>query len=125
MSIVFGFLLILTPLWVYLFSYSNNLNYQISINYAQDLVDSVRDAAEFVYTQGSPATMPLRVHVPSNTVDINSTGNIISVFVDTPAGISEVYTDTNFNITMSIPILEGEYLLRVKAEGGYVNVSLY
>ncbi len=125
MSIVFGFLLILTPLWVYLFNYSNGLGYQISINYAQDFVDGVRDAAEFVYTQGSPATIPLRIHVPSNVVNINSTGSTLSVYVSTPAGVSEIFSDTNFNITISVPISKGEYLLKIKAEGGYVNVSLY
>jgi hypothetical protein len=125
MSIVFGFLLILTPLWVYLFNYSNSLNYQITLNYAQDIVDSIRDASEFVYTQGSPATIPLRVHIPSHVLAINSTEGMVSIFLDMPAGVSEVYSEMSFNVTVSVPIQEGEYLLRIKAEEGYVNVSLY
>ena len=124
-SIVFGFLLLMTPLWVYIYSYSNSLNYQVAINYAQDLVDSVKDAAEFVYSQGEPATIPLRVHVPPYVQSINSSNGIISVYLNLPSGVSEIFSETNVNVSLSIPYSQGEYVLRVRAQEGYVNVSLY
>ncbi len=121
--LVSAILFVLVPLWSYFLSYYNSAKEEISLSYARDLVDSVRDMADFVHAQGGPAKVLLKVHVPNNVLSINLTENRVSVFLSLSSGITEIYAESRANLTGYVPTSPGDYLLSLEAMEGYVNVT--
>jgi len=118
------FLVFLTPVWIYAYRYTSSLKQQIAIDYAQELVNTIGDLSDFVYSQGKPAAMTFEGAVPDHVSTANINGSLIIMTLNISAGITDIFKVCNSNVTGTIPTERGNYVFLIKAERGYVNVSV-
>jgi len=118
------FLLFLTPVWIYSFKYTNNMKLQLATDYAQELVDTIGDLSDFVYSQGSPAAMTFEGVVPDYVYSTSINGSLIVISLNMSSGLKDVYSMCNSNVTGHIPLQRGKYIFLIKADRGFVNVTV-
>lgn len=130
MVIVALSLAILVPTLLYVEQTKSNVESELKLNYAQQAVNEMRDAADLAYAQGPPAQFYVEVLVPAGVNSVSIRGNIISVYLDTSHGLSEVYAHTAGNVTGSLQSFsqfQGPRRVLVKAEqnysGYFVNIT--
>ncbi|MCW1296417.1 MAG: hypothetical protein OH319_01915 [Candidatus Parvarchaeota archaeon] len=117
-------LLLLVPIWIYLMLSRIQLQDDLSISYAKDAVNRIKDAADLVYIQGSPARVKVNIYIPENVHSINFTDRTIIIKLRTSAGLVDIHAETLANITGQLPVQSGYYEVIVKSEVGYVNVTI-
>ena len=121
--IVSTVLLMLYPFWITLFESIGSQQEELRISYARSAVERVREAANLVHIQGEPAQVSVRVYIPEGVENSTMEGDTLVLKVRTRAGLTDVVAFSNGNLTGEMPIEAGHYTLKIKAEGGLVNVT--
>jgi uncharacterized protein (UPF0333 family) len=117
-------LALVTPIWIYVTSFEGRSAEQLSLSYAQVAVDRLADSADLVYSQGPPARLRLKVHVPSGIEEVNITQRTAIFRMSFGSGTTDVYAVSQSDLQGSLPAREGNYWVDVEAFDGYVNISL-
>jgi hypothetical protein len=117
-------LMVLTPYILYLYSASLQYQEQNSLTIASESVKKIGEACDWVYLQGEPAKLTLKILIPKNVENITFLNKTIVWRVRTSAGLSDVYYNCLANVTGYLPNREGEYLVSVEALRGGVNISV-
>jgi hypothetical protein len=117
-------LMVLIPYILYLYSASLQYQEQNSLTIASESVKKIGEACDWVYLQGEPAKLTLKIVVPKNVENITFLNKTIVWKVKTSAGLSDVYYNCLANVTGSLPNREGEYLVSVEALKGGVKISV-
>ena len=124
MILISVILLLLVPIWLYLMLSRTQIQDDLSISYANDAVNRIKDAADLVYIQGSPARVKISVYIPDNVQAIEFLNNTVIIHLRTSAGIVDIHAESLARLNGSLPIQSGYYYVLVKAEQGYVNVTV-
>ena len=117
-------LMVLIPYILYLYSASQQYQEQSSLTIASESVKKIGEACDWVYLQGEPAKLTLKIVVTKNVEKITFLNKTIVWKVRTSAGVSDVYYNCLANVTGYLPSREGEYLVSVEALKGGVNISV-
>ncbi len=86
-------------------------------------IDQVLDASETVYKQGTGATTQVKVKIPANVETSRITGGVVGYTLDEKGKNSTIVKETTIPINGSLPTNEGTYLLTVRSEKDFVNIS--
>ena len=117
-------LMVLIPYILYLYSASLQYQEQNSLTIASESVKKIGEACDWVYLQGEPAKLTLKIVVTKNVENITFLNKTIVWKVRTSAGVSDVYYNCLANVTGYLPNRDGEYLVSVEALKGGVNISV-
>jgi len=117
-------LLILLPLSFYVNQLLMGYRDDTKISMARDAVKKLGESADWVYSQGPPARLSVKVYVPEGVEQTSLDNKIILLRVRTSAGITDVYYETVPSLNGSIPIENGYYSISLTAYGNYVNISV-
>ena len=117
-------LMVLIPYILYLYSASLQYQEQNSLTISSESVKKIGEACDWVYLQGEPAKLTLKILIPKNVENITFLNKTIVWKVRTSAGLSDVYYNCLANVTGYLPNREGEYLVSVEALKGGVNISV-
>jgi hypothetical protein len=117
-------LMVLIPYILYLYSASQQYQEQNSLTIASENVKKIGEACDWVYLQGEPAKLTLKILIPKNVENITFLNKTIVWKVKTSAGLSDVYYNCLANVTGYLPNREGEYLVSVEALKGGVIISV-
>jgi uncharacterized protein (UPF0333 family) len=117
-------LMVLIPYILYLYSASLQYQEQNSLTIASESVKKIGEACDWVYLQGEPAKLTLKILIPKNVENITFLNKTIVWKVRTSAGLSDVYYNCLANVTGYLPNREGEYLVSVEALKGGVKISV-
>jgi len=117
-------LMVLIPYILYLYSASLQYQEQNSLTISSESVKKIGEACDWVYLQGEPAKLTLKILIPKNVENITFLNKTIVWKVRTSAGLSDVYYNCIANVTGYLPNREGEYLVSVEALKGGVNISV-
>jgi hypothetical protein len=117
-------LMVLIPYILYLYSASLQYQEQNSLTIASESVKKIGEACDWVYLQGEPAKLTLKILIPKNVENITFLNKTIVWKVKTSAGLSDVYYNCLANVTGYLPNREGEYLVSVEALKGGVKISV-
>jgi uncharacterized protein (UPF0333 family) len=100
-------------------------------------VNKIVEAADIVYTQGSPSQITLSIYIPDNVNSIQFVGNdtpcingvshanIIDMKINTGNATNDIWAISKGNFTCDsfIPKDSGTKRIVIKSEGSYVNVT--
>ncbi len=120
-----GFVTIITiPLIIIYYTFTQESGDEINSAQILQIAKKVIDAAESVYYLGEPSQTTLKVNIPGNVVLANLSAGYEVVFkVKTRSGKVDIVQNSAVNITGSLPINKGAYIITVKAASGHVEVS--
>ncbi|MFH1200188.1 MAG: hypothetical protein V1708_03915 [Candidatus Micrarchaeota archaeon] len=117
-------LAMLIPIWFYVNTTLSSTRGEMQATYAKVAVSKLRDAADAVYIQGPPARLYLELVFPDNIGSATVGSHEIMLRLQTPGGLSDVYSVTIGEVQGSLPTRGGLVRVLVKAEeGNYVNVT--
>lgn len=87
-------------------------------------VNKIVDAADIVFTQGSPSQITLSVYIPENVNSVKSSNNVLIMKIRSGSSISDVFAISKANLNVSISNSSGTKRIKVKCcEGIYVNIT--
>ncbi len=115
-------LLLLTPVILYATQLLFSSKKELRINLAEDTVESLAEAADWVYSLGPPSRMELTIYIPEKVNEILIENHTILMRLE--GHPSPISTTTKANVTGNIPIENGYYKVWVIAEENYVNISV-
>lgn len=122
--VIIGFVTVITiPLVVIYYSFVQDSSDEIASTQIIQIAKKVVDAAESVYYLGAPSQTTLRVNIPNNVVLANLSDYEVVFKIKTKAGLVDIVQSSNVNITGSLPTKMSTYLITIKAESNYVNVT--
>ncbi|MFH1249236.1 MAG: hypothetical protein V1660_03720 [archaeon] len=113
-------ILLLGPVFYYSFSTSVQT---IKMNEADNLVKSVANTADTLYSLGIGSQDTIQVKVPGGVRNITISGKEIVLTLSIFNGNSQISQETKGNITGSIPIKEGTYHVTIKNENNTIQVT--
>lgn len=117
-------MLILVPLFSIVSSYTYQSKVRMRINALRDSLQNLAESSDMVYSQGYPAKITTRFYVPEGIVFTNVTQHYFHARLQTAAGLTDLTSRTNANLTGSLPSSPGSYQVQIKmGEEGLVNVS--
>ncbi|MEM5815277.1 MAG: hypothetical protein QXD89_02205 [Candidatus Aenigmatarchaeota archaeon] len=118
-------LMVLTPIILFLYDYSSMQEEEYSLMLASESVKKIGEIVDYVYLQGEPSKITIKVTIPKNLEEIKFLNKTIIFKVKTYSGITDIYYNSISEIFGYIPKEEGEYFLTVQAKdkGVYINVS--
>ena len=117
-------LMVLIPYILYLYAVSQQYQEQSFLTIASESIKKIGEACDWVYLQGEPSRLTVKVIVPKNVENILFLNRTILWKVRSSAGISDIYYICLANVTGYLPNKEGEYFVIVKATKGGVNISV-
>lgn len=123
--VIIGFVTVITiPLIIIYYTFTQQSGEEITSSQISQIAKKVVDAAESVYYVGEPSQTTLRVNVPDGVVSANlSSGKEVVFRVRSGTGEADIVQTTSVNISGSLPINKGTYLVTIKAMPDYVNAS--
>jgi hypothetical protein len=124
MVIAIFVLAFLTPIWIYLVQIQTETNDQFTLSYAKNAVTQIAKKADLVYSQRMDARIRLEIYIPRGVQDINISGNEINMKILSSSGTVDVFATSIAQLQGNLPTEEGLYMVMLKAEGDYVNVTL-
>ena len=108
-------------------TYSNTLfiGYKddISLTLAKNLVEKIGESADWVYSQGYPAKVSLKINVPERIVGIYLINKTILLKIKTSSGISDISYTGIAPLNGSLPSSPGIYTITIEALEEYINIS--
>ena len=113
----------IAPLWIYVTVMRNEASNQLDLSYAKLAVDKLAEAADFVYSQGSGASVTIKLYIPSGVVGGSVGNNTIRLDVLYKSSINNVIAMTQANVSGTLPSNEGLYEVKVVCNGSYVQIS--
>lgn len=122
--VIIGFVTIITiPLIIIYYSFVQDSGDEIASTQISHVAKKIVDAAESVYYLGEPSQTTLRVNIPNNVILANLSDYEVVFKVKTRSGVVDIVQSSNVNITGSLPTNMSTYLITIKAESNYVNVT--
>ncbi|MEK6876404.1 MAG: hypothetical protein AABX63_03265 [Nanoarchaeota archaeon] len=123
--VIIGFVTIITiPLIIIYYTFTQESNEEITSSQISQISKKIVDAAESVYFIGEPSQTTMRVNIPDNVLLANlSSGKEVVFRIRSGTGESDIVQTTSVNISGSLPINKGTYLVTIKAMPNYVNAS--
>ena len=123
--VIIGFVTIITiPLIIIYYTFKQESNEEITSSQISQISKKIVDAAESVYFIGEPSQTTMRVNSPDNVLLANlSSGKEVVFRIRSGTGESDIVQTTSVNISGSLPINKGTYLVTIKAMPNYVNAS--
>jgi uncharacterized protein (UPF0333 family) len=124
--VIIGFVTVITiPLIIIYHNFTQESSEEISSTQINQISKKIVDAAESVYYIGEPSQTTIRLNIPENVVLVNFSSAKELVFrIKTSLGKeSDIVQSSSVNISGSLPIQKGSYLVTVKAMSNYVNLS--
>ncbi len=117
-------LVLLSPFWIYLYDNLNRSQDDLRIAYAKTATSRIKEAADLVYSQGSPAQATVRVYLPKSIDSTNVTASTLEMRIRVAGGTSDVVSTTRAaQLQGSFPKTEGYHSIIVRAMDGYVNIT--
>lgn len=110
---------ILVPFWLYISLYSSDIEFGFRTEYAKTAVTRITDAANFVYTQGSPAKLSLEIYFPK---DIDST-TVIDKTVTIIVSGEDIYAKSIASLAGELPTSPGYHSITITSMGDYVEIT--
>ena|SRR3989338_7228906 len=123
--VIIGFVTIITiPLIIIYYTFTQESNDEITSSQISQISKKIVDVAESVYYIGEPSQTTLRINMPDNVIlaDLSS-GKEVVFRIRSGAGEADIVQTTSVNISGSLPINKGTYLVTIKAMPDYVNAS--
>ena len=117
-------LLILAPIILYANQTIASSQEELKISTARNAVDRIGEAADLVYTQGSPAKTTMTIFIPDNVNYTLISNKTVQITLRTSAGRVDVYKETNAPLNGSLPNQTGFYPVSITAFNNYVNISV-
>ena len=112
---------IILPIFYYSFTYSSG---SVSFSQAQDAVNTLAKAADYVYSLGVGSKTRVSIIIPNNVVSSSVTDKRILLKIRTSAGVSDMVAFTKANVSGSIPTSYGYYNMLVNmTEQGIVQIN--
>lgn len=115
-------LLIIIPFLAYVNQSFSNYKENSKIIQAKNAVKKLGEAADFVYSQGPPAKLTMRICIPEGIQSVSFNKHILFK-IKTSAGISDIFYDTIGEIRGTIPIKSGCYYFSLIAHQTYVQIG--
>lgn len=116
-------LMLLAVVWFYSKTTISKSTEDLNVEYAKNTVEKLKDAANFVFVQGKPASVKISVYIPNNVREIRIYNTTVYFRVLVGGRYSDVYAYTMGNVTGNISLIYGYQPLIVRAEEGYVNIT--
>ncbi|MEM5874964.1 MAG: hypothetical protein QXW01_02070 [Candidatus Aenigmatarchaeota archaeon] len=118
-------LMVLVPIIIFIYDYHKTQKEEYYLFIASETVKKIGEAVDYVYLQGEPSKITIRVTIPQNLEEIKVLNKTIVFRVRAYGGISDIYYNSICEIFGYIPKEEGEYFLTIQAKerGVYINVS--
>lgn len=123
---IVSFVAIITiPLMIIYYTYANTTADEINMNQLLQITRKIADTADSVYYLGKPSETTIKVYMPNNVEAVNITSNSIAFTIETVAGLSDIVSSTNVNVSGTVPVSQGIHYINIKAMDYYVNISGY
>jgi hypothetical protein len=117
-------LFLLLPLSIYVNELLTGYRDDTRLSLARDTVKKLGESADWVYSQGPPAKLSLKIYVPEGVEEASLENKTILLRVRTSSGVSDVYYVTVPELNGSIPSRMGHYSVSLVAHENYVNISV-
>jgi hypothetical protein len=117
-------LLLLLPLSLYVNELLTGYRDDTRLSLAKDLVKKLGENVDWVYSQGPPARVSLKVYVPEGVEEASLENKTILLRMRTSAGLSDVYYMAVPELNGSLPSESGYYSVSLVAYENYVNISV-
>lgn len=122
--IIVGFVMGITiPLLIVYFTFTEGITNEINYGQLDKVVKSMVDSADIVYFLGDPSQTTIKVYIPINTKEVILKDKSIIYRIKTRVGTSDIVYVSSANLTGSLPINSGTYLITVKATSDKVTFS--
>jgi hypothetical protein len=117
-------LFLLLPLSLYVNELLTGYRDDTRLSLAKDLVKKLGENVDWVYSQGPPARVSLKVYVPEGVEEASLENKTILLRMRTSAGLSDVYYMAVPELNGSLPSESGYYSVSLVAYENYVNISV-
>ncbi len=117
-------LIMLLPIFVIVYTYTTISDDQISQRQALQIARKIVDTAETVYYFGEPTKTTLELEFPSNIKTAVVLPHTVLFVMETPVGDTDIFSDSQINLTGELPQGSGTYKLRIQALSNRVNISI-
>lgn len=114
---------LLVPIFMMLSDSERSAKSEVNLAYAKSLADKLKENANFIYSQGEPASVILSVYVPDSVENIRFAGKTVVIDVALDSGFSNITRECDCNLTGIFPAAPGRQSVVVKARGGVVNIT--
>ena len=123
--IIIGFVTLITiPLILIYYTFTQESTDDINSVQIDQIGKKIVDAAESVYYLGEPSQTTIRVKIPPNVVLADLSADYEVVFrLKTKQGEVDIVQNSAVNITGYLPTNEGTYLITIRAQLNFVNVT--
>lgn len=121
---ILGFIIFMTiPLLIVYFDSINDAGDEINARQVLQIARKLADASESVYFLGEPSQTTLKVFIPPNIKNATIANKEVVFTIKTKAGISEIVQASSVNMTGTLPISQGIYIITIKAETNSASIS--
>jgi len=96
-------LMVLIPYILYIYSASQQYQEQSFLTIASESVKKIGEACDWIYLQGEPAKLTIKITIPRNVVNISFLNKTILWRVKTSADISDIYYNCLANVSGYLP----------------------
>lgn len=116
-------LMMLIPIVIEGWNSTAQLNNNLNLQKARNVVSQISDAAKTVYFQGTPSAMTIKVDFPENIILSNISGTEIYLRMKTKDSTTDIVEFLDFNITGSISNISGTHEIYLEALPNAVNIT--
>jgi len=119
-------LMILAPLIMTSQRSVGDLNREVANLKALNALYKIKEASDIVYSQGPPSRMTIYVSFPVQTINLSSVQNLLILELGPQDMITDIVLGMDYNVTLEgVPEKGGMQKVTVKANEGYVNITLW
>ncbi len=116
-------LLIVMPMVILFFQYSQAYNEDVNINQANKVMDEILNAAETVHYLGEPSQKTISVYFPKNIETIVLSDGYFAFTINPGERPFTMYRTAEINFTGDISTSAGLHTLRIRAVNNTVNIG--
>ena len=96
---------------------------QLEETKARSALDDIVNAAELVYQGGVGGKTRVFVTLPGNIASVNINNKLVEINLLTAGGLNNIHRTTDFAVSGSIPITEGNYWIDIESRAAYVLIG--
>jgi uncharacterized protein (UPF0333 family) len=115
-------LLVVMPLIVLFFQYSQIYNSDITANQANKIMDEMLNSAETVHYLGEPSQKTLSLYFPNNIQEITFADGYFSMKIDSGTRAYTLYRTAEINFTGNISTSYGVHVIKIHAVNNTINI---
>ncbi|MBI2084715.1 MAG: hypothetical protein HYT70_03855 [Candidatus Aenigmarchaeota archaeon] len=106
---------------IFYFSTTNSLD-SVRVSQAQDTVDALAKASDYVYSLGVGSSEKISIIIPDGVLESSVQNKTILLRLQLSSGVSDMKAVTKANVTGSVPNATGTYNVIVNMTGSYVEI---